>query len=205
MTDSCPTRQQMNVLSALKDIQQPDQHIVVVERSIGTPLQAAIEAWLAYAPRLFLTRGTPETIEREIADIMPVDAHWLLRDILTLAHQYRTFSHTQELRVRLEIIIGDSCRRFHVDNVPLRLLCTYAGPGVQWRYQDEEAIHQTNTGAITLLKGLKFPGWSEERAILHRSPPLSACSTPTQRLLLTVDHPDACGMTATTQRLLVEA
>lgn len=204
MTESCPTRQQMNVLGALKDIQQPDRHIAVVERSLSLPLQAAIEAWLAHAPRLFLTRGTPETIEREIAGIMPVGAHWLLHDVLNLAHQYRTFSQTQELRVRLEIITGDSCRRFHVDNVPLRLLCTYAGPGVQWRYQDEETIQETRPGAITLLKGLKFPGWSEERAILHRSPPLSSCAFSTQRLLLTVDHPDACGMTAP-QTLLVQA
>lgn len=197
MPSICPTRLHMNAVVAFRPIEEPDRHIVVRERALDDILVRSIAQYLRAGPGLILTRGTPDAIYAEIRSLFPLGCIPLLADAIQLARQYRQLAGTPDLRLRLERIDDDSCRCFHIDNVPLRLLCTYAGPGVQWKTADDETIHDTSEGSLILLKGRLFPRRSDEGAILHRSPPLSTMAPGTRRLLLTLDHPDACTVVMT--------
>lgn len=194
MRPACPTRQLFAVPPPLEHISRPDCPIAQEPRQLSNPLKDAVARWVSHGPTLFLSRGTVEILETELQPLMPAGTLLLVEDMLALARRYQQVSGVHELRFRLEKIDHDSCRRFHVDQVPLRMLCTYAGPGVQWRHASDQLIHKTPTGWLTLLKGRLYPGWDAAQAVLHRSPPLSGLKMPVTRLLLTLDHPDVCGM-----------
>ena len=80
-----------------------------------------------------------------------------------------------------------TCKRFHIDNVPVRLLITCYGTGTEWVpsnacdysayydgknnneiIKDASAIKFMNTWDIAIFKGNKFNG--REKGILHRTP-----------------------------------
>jgi len=88
--------------------------------------------------------------------------------------------------VRLESVDHDACRRFHADNVPVRLITTYAGPGTQWLDDTgaERRLRQMQPGHVGLFKGDAWPG-NRGRGILHRSPPVEG--TGRRRLLAVID------------------
>ncbi|GAP24473.1 hypothetical protein GLF_1355 [Gluconobacter frateurii NBRC 101659] len=131
-----------------------------------------------------MAQGTLETICSGLTQAFPDETLPLLQEV----------SGHQTLRVRLEKVTTDSCRKFHVDCVGLRLLRTYVGPGVEWTADGGLTIHQAPDGAVVFLKGKHFPGWSEATSVRHRSPRLSALPIEKrQRLLLTIDEAGACG------------
>ncbi|WRH89846.1 DUF1826 domain-containing protein [Nguyenibacter sp. L1] len=208
MIDSpCPTRSRLLLpeTDPLRAILVPDRVIAVRPRALSAAHSAAARIMLAHGPRLILARGTPDRLGRLLAPRMPADARILLDDALALAADYRTLAGLTEVRLRLERITTDSCRRFHVDRVGLRLLCTYVGPGTQWVPShpadrmphaeiDPASMRQIGTGDIAVLKGSAWPG-GDGQGVLHRSPPLShGPEAERVRLLLTIDAPDACGM-----------
>jgi len=99
------------------------------------------------------------------------------------------------------------CPKLHVDNVSLRLVTTYQGPGTQFVSQhmvqrsklghashgrsDEESgvllpgdgIHTAQPGDVVLLKGEAWPNNGGHGAV-HRSPPMGENET---RVVLTLD------------------
>ncbi|MFS3134025.1 DUF1826 domain-containing protein [Gluconacetobacter sacchari] len=194
MGQACPTRQRFAVPPAFRTIDRLDGPIAQEPRRPSRDIERAAALWIDHGPDLFLSRGTAEILETELRPLAPLGTRALIDDTLALARRYQRLSGTAEIRFRLERISDDSCRCFHVDTVALRLLCTYAGPGVQWKYHDGETVHETPAGWLTLLKGRLYPGWSMDGAVLHRSPPIAGLAPPVTRLVLTLDHPDACGM-----------
>ena len=118
----------------------------------------------------------------------------LIADIATVAALYGRVAGRERLQVRLEALDHDSCWRFHRDHVGLRLNVTYRGPTTQWPALDQEAralraqrryrgpISELPRFAVGLFKGVPLIG---ERAILHRSPPVSGSGI--TRLFLCID------------------
>ena len=105
------------------------------------------------------------------------------QDAEHLARRFAPIAGCAQIAVRLEGVTGDSCRRFHADYVPVRLITTYVGPGTQWRIGGEDApVHDIATGAVALFKGR---AWAPETTLLHRSPPIAG--TGTHRLVLVID------------------
>lgn len=156
-------------------------------------LKQAVEAYLAKGSRLLMINGTIPEIAAQLEVRCPEPARCLATDMIALADLYRSISGHQNLRVRLEKITTDSCRKFHVDCVDLRLLRTYVGPGVQWTRDEGRTVREAPTGAVVFLKGKHFPGWSDAEKLLHRSPPLSDRPASERfRLLLTIDEANAC-------------
>lgn len=87
------------------------------------------------------------------------------------------------VRLRLEVIEGDACRRFHSDAVTARALVTLSGSGTQWiEVEEPGAINELTVGDVAIFKGRN---WVEEPRILHRSPPIAG--TGDTRLLLAID------------------
>lgn len=191
--------------AAFLGIRQADRHLAVAARALGQDLEKAARACLARGPSLILSAGTPDALARELMPVFPPAQRAVLEDALGLADSYCAAAGMEAVRFRLERITDDSCCRFHVDHVVLRLLCTYVGPAVQWRMAAEgevAPVQQVATGAVALLKGRCYPGWQPEGAVEHRSPPLSTLPMPTQRLVLTLDAPQACGMTEGQRRIV---
>jgi len=103
-----------------------------------------------------------------------------------LIGMYRCLFEPDTVGLRLHVLKGTMCPRFHVDRVPVRLLCTYQGTGTEWLPEDQvirpsqlgplpdQSVEPTNverlgTGTIALLKGESWVG-NEGKGLVHRSP-----------------------------------
>lgn len=122
--------------------------------------------------------GTPETPERAM----------LVDDIAALAHIFSAVMQAPYLRLRLDVIDTNACRRFHTDAVTARLICTYRGTGTQYGIAPDgtapKHVSTVPTGAPILLRGSDWP--EDPRAgLLHRSPPIEGPGE--TRLVLVLD------------------
>lgn len=190
---ACPTRQRLEYQLPFNGILSPYRSLEMHQMAMSPALTQAAGAYLTKGPRLLMANGTLSKIAAQLEVYRPEHTQLLVADMIELSELYSSVSGHRNLRVRLEKITSDSCRKFHVDCVDLRLLRTYMGPGVQWTADEGRSVHEAPTGAIVFLKGKHFPRWEDAEKILHRSPPLSCRPAPERmRLLLTIDEANAC-------------
>jgi hypothetical protein len=115
--------------------------------------------------------------------------HWVA-DMSRLTTFFCRLAGALPVTLRLETLVSDGCRRFHVDRTHLRLLCTYRGPATEWLRNEQvdwqalarglpnAAILRTGvpqsweTFWVGIMKGTRFPN-SQGKGLVHRSPPLS--------------------------------
>ncbi|WP_421988955.1 DUF1826 domain-containing protein [Roseococcus sp.] len=141
-------------------------------------------------PFVAVGQGAPEAALDALCEQLSqgIDGAFLT-DIFRLSTLFGALARSETVRLRLEGITDDACRKFHVDAVGLRMLVTYAGPGTQWVMGDPAAAttpEQVPCGAVALLRGRRGTGES----VLHRSPPLSHLPEARRwRLLLCIDEP----------------
>jgi hypothetical protein len=110
-------------------------------------------------------------------------AQALICELTPLCERFAAIMECAEIRLRLEVVDTDACRKFHADNVSARLLMPLVGPGTQWIHTGaDDQIHELQPGQVGLFKGWK---WTENPRILHRSPPVAA--TGETRLLLAMN------------------
>jgi hypothetical protein len=129
--------------------------------------------WGTAAADLLLAAGYPWTP----AGLALVD------EIADLARRFALLMACAALRLRLEVVETDACRKFHTDQLCARLLCTLSGPGTQWiETGADPQVMQMAPGEVAIFKGRL---WAEEPAILHRSPPIAVSGE--RRLLLVLD------------------
>ncbi|MGJ3254875.1 MAG: DUF1826 domain-containing protein [Alcanivorax sp.] len=151
----------------------------------------AVKSWLDVA-------DLPVSIERSLPgeDFAP-----LREDLMLLADMMACLFGVSGVGVRVTALEKPMCPRFHVDRIPVRLLCTYGGPGSQWlpapavpagllvpgveqegRYA-ADSVQQLEAGQVALFKG---DTWRDNPGlgVVHRSPPVSPGQ---QRLLVTLD------------------
>lgn len=127
----------------------------------------------------------------EAVDIHGYDA--FVADVTWLVSAYSCLLGAHRVGLRIRALTSPMCPRFHVDNVPLRLITTYAGPGSEFLPEQAVAraalstgnaavdkVMRLNTGDVALFKGERWEG-NEGAGVVHRSP-----SGP-PRLLLTLD------------------
>lgn len=131
------------------------------------------------------------------------------QDITLLVDMFADLFGVKEVGLRLTPLKKAMCPKFHVDNIPCRLVTTYGGLGTEWLLeknvnrsrlgkaanglpddksgvlQGDKTIQQLNSQHVALLKGSGWLG-NEDHGLVHRSPELSDTQT---RLLLTLDFP----------------
>ncbi len=124
-------------------------------------------------------------------------ATWLADDIVDKADLMAQLTGAPELRVRLDVIDDDHCRKFHVDNVRLQLVTTYRGPGTEWvsprraatlapgSVPPDDVIRHLPRGHIAVMRGGKDTT-PEKPGVLHRSPAIAG--TGIVRLFLAIDE-----------------
>lgn len=122
--------------------------------------------------------GTPDCLERRM----------LIDDISALAAIFGNIMPTSHLQLRLDVIDTNACRKFHIDSVTARLVCTYRGSGTQYGISSDGSqpnrIFSVNTGSPMILRGTLWPE-QPKSGLLHRSPPIEG--TGEIRLLLVLD------------------
>lgn len=119
----------------------------------------------------------------------------LVDDIAALAEIFASTMRAKWLRMRLDVVQTNACRKFHIDAVTARLVCTYRGMGTQYGVSVEGAepsrVVTVPTSSPILLRGTLWPE-NPKSGLLHRSPPIEG--TGETRLLLvldTVDDPES--------------
>lgn len=113
----------------------------------------------------------------------------LRSDIRDLAERFAGLMAVPAVRIRLEVINTNACRKIHADYTDVRLITTYWGPGTDYVPAGMEPVESSlvrlPAGHIGLFKGRLFE--AGHIPCLHRSPPVG--DTGEQRLVLVIDTP----------------
>ncbi|WP_052507739.1 DUF1826 domain-containing protein [Sphingomonas hengshuiensis] len=161
----------------LRRIVEPDVHLAVWARPLPhalTDLQAidwdtiddidaivAVDALTVDVPALVAAAGYAEAAGAALTE-----------ELVALCTDFGAIMGCTLLKLRLEVVETDACRRFHTDNVTARLLMPLVGPGTQWIHAGaDEDIRALRAGEVGVFKGRL---WAEKPMILHRSPPIAA-------------------------------
>ncbi|MCH2250279.1 MAG: DUF1826 domain-containing protein [Cognatishimia sp.] len=184
-----------SAIEGFSDIETPGCGAVIFDR---TPLQASVD-WLAQLPSETLPEERivlkPSDVEAHVGGLMPICAEkdnlarsWLIQDIAALAHGFAQLMEAPYLRLRLDPIKTNACRKFHIDAVTARLVCTYRGQPTQYGMGDAqrevEKFASVPAACPVILRGTRWPG-DASTGLLHRSPPIEG--TGETRLLLVLD------------------
>lgn len=199
-TDHAPGLSIQSDPAVLADIYQSDVQVAVWDRPdavTGNAVSRAYQAGLAVKCWLSMS-----SLESSLQRALPHDDYGSLReDLALLADMSACLFGVTELGLRVTALSKPMCPRFHVDRIPVRLLCTYGGPGSQWLPADAVAanlllpgveqngaycadhVQQLQAGQVALFKG---DTWRDNSGsgVVHRSPPMSPGQ---QRLLVTLD------------------
>ncbi len=160
-------------LDALEPDQLPKARVILRPADV----RAALELICA-------TSGTPDGPQRAR----------LVDDVAALAVLFTDQLRTPYLRLRFDVVTTNACRRFHVDAVTARLVCTYRGTGTQYGNAidaaEPEQVFTVPTGAPILMRGKLWPE-RPTSGLLHRSPPIEGSGE--TRLVLVLDPIEAPG------------
>lgn len=209
--------------SVLEQISRAETLLAIWQRPPLPSVECAIQALLAAKDPVQLDDSSSNPVSlrqsleahlkdpsRHVADACAA----LASDFLMLLEKFREISGREHLRLRFERVEDDGCALFHVDTLPMRMLCTYAGPGTQW--VEEENVRRDQLGSrgrgteetnaaividpdeiqtapawhVLVFKGRLWDGHGYSDGLVHRSAPVRH---PTDyRLRLTIDFSDSC-------------
>jgi len=179
----------------LSAIKQPGCAAVIWRRQVAPRLQS----WLDALDPSQLPKGRvilqPHGVREAVHQICEIAATpespervRLIDDVTALAETFAKLMSVQWLRLRLDAVTTNACRKFHIDAVSARLVCTYRGTGTQYgitaNRSDPERVFTVPTGAPLVLRGTLWPA-KPESGLLHRSPPIEG--TGETRLVLVLD------------------
>lgn len=176
-------------------IAEPDCAAAVWQRSLTPAFQAWIdglkEDQLPKA-RLILRPDSVESAVMQVCEIYGTPAcderEQLINDVTHLAEGFAELMETEWLRLRLDVVTSNACRKFHMDAIKARLVCTYCGTGTQYGVaengNDPARITTVEAGAPMVMRGTLWPN-EPETGLRHRSPPIEG--TGEVRLLLVLD------------------
>ncbi len=154
-------------IDALEPERLPKARVIFPPAKVRETLDAICEA-----------SGTPECRARER----------LIDDAAALAGIFAGLTPAPYLRLRFDVITTNACRKFHIDAITARLICTYRGTGTQYGISTDGAeprrVFTVPTGAPILLRGTLWPE-RPKSGLLHRSPPIEG--TGETRLVLVLD------------------
>lgn len=208
---------------SLWEILKSDVVLVIWERSPISFIKPALQALLQtkHPLRIDFQSDDWATFEENLLQHLPFsESHIrssiqaLKLDIVNLASRFTAISGHQHLRVRFERVENDGCALFHVDTLPLRLVCTYSGPGTQWVEEehvcrgqlglrgrtleeanlaivpDPNSIRTCPAWHVLIFKGRLWKGHGYFDGLVHRSAPVRHPND--FRLRLTIDFAETC-------------
>ena len=194
-------------VAELVSIFEPDVNLCVWSGALA-PQAAAEAAAVAASPSCVIEAVSSGALDRLSGGLNhPALAgrDALCGELAFLVEVFADLCGAEQVGLRLVSLEDAMCRRFHVDHVGLRLICTLHGAGTEWLAEADcdrrwlgapmeqggrdpvarpgARIERLVAGEVGLFKGTAGPGM-QHRAIVHRSPPVSKGE---RRLLLTLD------------------
>ena len=194
----------------LAGIYQEEINIAIWKRELIPNISHSANFVLTKNPNLKLAvTASPKNISKILEEAIGIedDAIALIIDVKDIVDIFCCLFDVNQVGLRLVSLNHAMCPRFHVDNVPCRLLTTYCGNGTEWLnhdcvnreklgprsngvpddrsglFKNNSDIQELCAGEIALLKGESWVG-NESAGLVHRSPSLK---TNESRLLLSVD------------------
>ncbi|MDX8354916.1 DUF1826 domain-containing protein [Cognatiyoonia sp. IB215182] len=179
----------------LQDFLEPSCAAAIWRRQLAPDFQA----WINGLDPANLPQGRiilqPEAVGAAVTELCEIaqtpagpERDQLIADIDVLAEIFAALMQARYLRLRLQPVTSNACRRFHIDAITARLVCTYRGAGTQYGIssdgQDPIRVFSVPTGAPILLRGTLWPE-NPPSGLLHRSPPIEG--TGETRLVLVLD------------------
>lgn len=208
--NDCPSYKAGDTPSVLGSIYDDNTNMAIWQRSQQSVLDLYAMQWSkqypSHTPRIILS--VDKALE-QLNELLPDAEHKseFQQDVALLVDMFACLFDVPEVGLRLSPLTKAMCPRFHVDNIPCRLVTTYGGIGSEWLPEDnvdrsrlgrganglpdnesgifrnEQAIQQLHSQEVALLKGSGWEG-NEDYGLVHRSPYLASGQT---RLLLTLD------------------
>ncbi|MGL5839859.1 MAG: DUF1826 domain-containing protein [Sphingorhabdus sp.] len=156
---------------------------IVIDRDLRKLSDDDLAALLVKAPFAYLASGTVQEVLAELVDLPDT----LRTEIANLAHRFMALMQVQAVRVRVEGVTNNACKKVHADYTDVRLIITYAGPGTDYAPHGDPdcCLERVPTGAVALFKGRLFA--SGHPPCFHRSPPIDG--TGEKRIILVIDTP----------------
>jgi hypothetical protein len=162
--------------------------IAVWRRSVPVEIAAELDGW---------ARSGPPPVDRACrwpaADLGPwmpglregATRSWLDADLRSLIDRFTLAFDLAEVRLVLGVVAHDRCRKFHMDNLRMRMVCTYVGPGTEW-VADPGHVEQARAGDVPWIRGNRWGAGTFGG--VHRSPPIAGSGR--VRLVLAVSTMD---------------
>ena len=195
--------------SVLTDLFLPEKHIIVWERRPEQAIQSYFDSVFEDLGQGLRSVYVLDALKKNLAEDLPEGEGkaQAIEDIYLLADMLTCLFDSKNVGLRLAPLTKAMCPRFHVDNIPARMVCTYLGNGTQWipaealdhsklghasngksddqsgLYADPEAVQQLNAFDVAILKGST---WDNDvaKAVVHRSCPVEVGQ---KRVLLSLD------------------
>jgi len=181
----------------LEGIHAPEINLAIWQRRLAAQLACEAVKLVVAGEGDVRLRGTVAQLDDRLAGAMREkgwpDAPCLRADVVALAARFAATMASPDLSLRLEIVTGDGCRKFHADYVTARLISSYTGPGSEWldnaaaqamasgQPTKRADVRRLALGEVALFKGRL---WSQT-PIIHRSPPIAW--TGQRRLVLVIN------------------
>ncbi|MEM8631480.1 MAG: DUF1826 domain-containing protein [Pseudomonadota bacterium] len=190
-----PGVSQIDAASEFGALKEPGCAAVVWQRHIPED----VDRWLCAlnpdrlpAGRVILHPSAVAEVVDELCDLAQTPTgparDWLQADIADLAATFTELTEAPYLRLRLDVVTTNMCRKFHIDAITARLVCTYRGTGTQYGIardgEDPDEVLTVPTGAPFLMRGTRWPV-TPAIGLKHRSPPIEG--TGETRLMLVLD------------------
>lgn len=182
---------------SLTNILQPDCNLAIWKREALPGMEGFFPPEAQEIRITSALDGLPGTLDGRLHDAgFPGGSlrQNFVADVSNLARRYAALLKLERVELRLEIVTGDACRKWHADYVSARLITTYHGRGTQWIDVPDAArvkqgleplsINSLNAGDVALFKGRL----ASDTPAIHRSPPIS--KTGEKRLLLVLNPPE---------------
>lgn len=182
---------------ALTQIYQSDCQLAIWQRPLPAKVAVYVRALVQQEHHINLRDVLPSAaVTQVLGAALPKlpGRDDFVADVQQLADMFACLFELNYLGLRLASLQTAMCPRFHVDQVPCRLVTTYHGPGTHWLNgsqrqllarggQELEQWQQLVAGEVALLKG---EGWEDNngQGLWHRSPALPAGC---RRLFLSLD------------------
>lgn len=194
----------------LTQIYNEDINLVIYEREATTEVIQYVRKLLKLKPSYSFTHAVDlnqikQNLKKALPDYDFRDS--FINDLYTICDMFAVLFGLEKIGLRLSVLEHAMCPRFHVDNIPCRLLTTYGDTGTEWLseenldrnklgrgnkgmpdeisgiYSSANQINRMNSYDIALLKGESWPN-NERKGVVHRSPAIDKTKP---RLLLSLD------------------
>jgi hypothetical protein len=190
---------QGNEPGVFTDIYLEETNIVIWQRELSKTLKKSAGAFLKSNPVFQASMTvTPQSVLSSVSEsLADTTQRELSKNIAELVNMFCYLFELKWAELRLTALDRAMRPKFHIDNVPCRLVTTYQGIATEWLsnqavnreklgtdsnnkpdnqsglYKSQHDIRQLGCGDAALLKGELWEG-NENVGLVHRSPALKA-------------------------------